>query len=202
MEDIQQSTESIFYTLFYFSRFVIRAFLIAILFIMVAIGLFFIVYFGDMLINTSMGKDKSPLFGAYVIASPSMVPTIDTNDAIVIKRLDHDSYDVGDIITFSTIDNDYSTRMITHRIVEKETIGEENSNYVTKGDNNPIVDSSVVNTSAIYGKVLFRIPKIGYIQEFFLKPSNYFICLLIPAFIFVIYEVVRIFSILRQKKAY
>ena len=202
MEKVQQSTYSVFYTLMYFSRFLLRAFLVAILFLMIGIFAFFIVYFGDMLINTSTGREKTPLFGAYVIASPSMVPTIDTKDAIVIKRMDHDLYEVGDIITFSSFDGGLSNKMITHRIVEKKEIGVENSSYVTKGDNNPVADSSSVNTSAIYGKVLFRIPKLGYIQEFFSKPSNYFICLLFPAIIFIIYEVVRIFKLLKQKNAY
>ncbi len=202
MEEAQQSTYSVFYTLLYFSRFLLRAFLVAILFLMIGIFVFFLVYFGDMLINTSTGKEKSPLFGAYVIASPSMVPTIDTKDAIVIKRMDHDLYEVGDIITFSSYDGSLSNKMITHRIVEKREIGAENSSYVTKGDNNPIVDSSSVNTSSIYGKVLFKIPKIGYIKDFFSKPSNYFICLLLPAIFFVIYEVIRIFKLLKQKKAF
>ena len=139
MEETQESTYSIFYTLYYFSRFVVRAFLIAILILMIGIGALFLVYFGDILINTSVGNNKSPLFGAYVIASPSMVPTIDTYDAIVIKRLDHDSYDVGDIITFSSVDNNYTNRMITHRIIEKETVGDEVIQYL--GGIVPIVRS-------------------------------------------------------------
>ena len=184
MEEVQQSTYSVFYTILYFSRFLLRAFLVAVLFLMIGIFLFFLVYFGDILINTTTGKEKSPLFGAYVIASPSMVPAIETKDAIVIKRMDHDLYDVGDIITFTSVDSNFSKKMITHRIVDKEVIGTETSRYTTKGDNNPVVDSSSVTTSDIYGKVLFKIPKVGYLHDFFSKPSNYFICLLLPAIIF------------------
>ena len=198
MEDTIQESSSIFYTLMYFSRFLLRAFLIALLCLMVGFAIIFCVYFGDLLINATTGNQKTPLFGAYVIASPSMVPAIDTKDAIVIKRVDHDNYDVGDIITYSNGDS----RLITHRIVDKEQINSESSFYITKGDNNLVADSSSVGTSAIYGKVLFRIPKIGYIQDFFAKPSNYFICILIPAFLFVIYEVIRIFVLLKQQKAY
>ncbi len=202
MEDTVQESSSFVYTLMYFSRFLVRAFLIAILFLMIGIGLLFFVYFGDLFINTSLGNNKSPLFGAYVIASPSMVPTIDTKDAIVIKRVDHDNYDVGDIITFASMDSSMSGKLITHRIIEKNEIDKDTSSYVTKGDNNLVRDSSSVNTSAIYGKVLFRVPKIGYIQDFFSKPSNYFLCLLIPSIIFIVYDVIRIFKSLKQKKAY
>jgi signal peptidase I len=198
MEDTVYETTSIFYTLMYFSRFLLRAFLIALLCLMIGFSLIFLVYFGDLFINFTMGNQKTPLFGAYVIASPSMAPTIDTKDAIVIKRVDHDNYDIGDIITFAAADS----KLVTHRIVDKESIGIESSTYITKGDNNLVEDSSSVSTSSIYGKVLFRVPKIGYIQDFFAKPSNYFICILIPAILFVIYEVIRIFVLLKQKKAY
>ena len=183
-------------------QFVFRTFLIAILALVLGIGMIFLVYFGDLIINTSLGNGKAPIFGAYVIASPSMFPTIQKNDAIIIKRVDHDNYDVGDIITYASLDNTNIGRIVTHRIIEKDSVGTENSYYKTKGDNNTLVDPVSVNTSEIYGKVIFRVPKIGYIQDFFSKPSNYFICLLIPAFILVVYEVVRIFKLLKERNAY
>ena len=179
-----------------------HAILIALLCLFVAFGLLFTIYFGDLLLNSTLEKNRSPLFGAYVIATQSMDPTIKTKDAIIIKRIDHDEYNVGDIITFASVDYNNKPLTVTHRIVQKRIIGEENSNYVTKGDNNLVEDPLLVNTSSIYGKVMFRIPNVGYIGEFFSRPSNYFICLLIPAFLFIFYEVTRIFYILNQKKVY
>ena len=41
-----------------------------------------------------------------------------------------------------------------------------NYTYRTKGDNNIAADTALVNGNKIHGKVLFKIPKIGYIYNF------------------------------------
>ncbi len=185
----------------YLVHFITRAFLIAILGFMLLFVLIIAVYFGDLLLNINSSNHKNPLFGAYVIVSPSMVPTIMINDAIVIKRVDNDKYKIGDIITFVSSDSNYKGLTITHRVVDKLGVSDKNSIYTTKGDNNQVIDPATVSTRDIYGKVLFKIPKIGYIQDFFAKPINYFICLVIPAIIFVLYDSCRIiYVVLKRKK--
>ena len=176
----------------YVTRFVTRAFLISILCFMILFSAVIACYLGDLLINSKNGKPTNPLFSTYVIVSPSMVPTIKINDAIVIKRIDNDGYKIGDIITFTSSDINYKNLMVTHRIVNKENVSYKNSIYTTKGDNNYRADPTSVQTNAIHGRVLFKIPKVGYIKEFFSKPINYFLCLLVPAVIFIVYEVLRI----------
>ena len=182
----------------YLSNFITRAFLISILCLVLVFFILITVYLGDLLINSNSKQQKSPIFGTYIIVSPSMVPTIMINDAIIIKRVDNDKYNVGDIITFSSEDTDYKGLAVTHRIVNKKTVNLNNSVYTTKGDNNRVVDPSLVKTSSIYGKVLFRIPKIGYIKSFFSKPINYFVCLLIPSIIFICYDFGRIFLMINR----
>ena len=154
-----------------------------------------------MLISTSKGDCKNPLFGAYVIVSPSMVPTIKINDAIIIKRMDHDKYKIGDIITFSSTDVNYAGKAVTHRIVGKQDYAEEESIYTTKGDNNAVVDRAPVKTNAIYGKVLFRIPAVGKLQALGATPANYLLSLLIPAIIFIVYDLTRIAVMMSKRKA-
>lgn len=184
----------------YFCRIVTRSFFIAILCFMLIPGFLFFIYMGDLLLFSNNSQMKNPLFGAYVIVSPSMVPTISVNDGIVIKRVDNDQYDVGDIITFVSNDVNYKGLLVTHRIVHKKSISKNESIYTTKGDNNSLEDSAYVMTDAICGKVLFRIPKIGYVKDFFSKPIHYFLCLLIPAFIFVFYDIHRIISLFKKKR--
>ena len=76
----------------YLSSIIVKAFLIAIFCIVGLTAIIFSCYYIDLLINVKNGKETNPLFSAYVIVSPSMVPTIDVNDAIVIKRIDNDKY--------------------------------------------------------------------------------------------------------------
>lgn len=183
----------------YLSKIVIKAFLIAVLCVVGFSALIFSCYYVDLLVNVKNGNEKTPLFGAYVIVSPSMVPTIKVNDAIVIKRIDDDKYNVGDIITFNSSDVRYNGLTVTHRIVDKQATNINSSIYTTKGDNNPVIDPTAVKTDAIYGKVLFKIPRLGYFQNFISKPSNFFICILIPALIVLIYDGYRIFKSLSRR---
>ena len=189
--------ETIFTKITFVSHFVLRAFLIALLCLLLGFGLIVFVYLGDMLV-----KGESPLFSAYVIVSPSMVPTIKIDDAIVVKRVDNDNYKVGDIITFASKDSNYEGLAVTHRIVEKQKLDANTSVYTTKGDNNKMIDPASVKTDAIYGKVLFKVPKVGKIQEFFSHPANYLVCLLGPAIIFISYEITRIFVVMNKKKKF
>lgn len=193
----KKQENTIFSRLTYISHFVLRAFLIASLCLLLFFGLIVFVYFGDSLLN-----DTNPLFSTYVIVSPSMVPTIKIDDAIVVKRVDNDNYKVGDIITFESNDANYNGLAITHRIVNKQTLNDKTSLYTTKGDNNKIIDPVSVKTDKIYGKVLFKIPKVGGIKEFFSHPSNYLLCLLIPSIIFILYDVFRIYVTMNKKKKF
>ena len=181
-----------FENLVQFFRFISKVIFSSILVLLILLFITFIIYMCDLFINTITGHPKAPLFSTYVIVSPSMIPTIKINDAIVVKRSDYDNYDIGDIITFLSNDDDYKGYTITHRIVDKSKIGINKSLYTTKGDNNPMADPSVINTDAIYGKVLFTIPSVGTLKNYFSKPSNYFFLLVVTSVIFIIYELVRI----------
>lgn len=181
----------------YISRFVLRAFLISLLCLLLGFGLFIFVYIGDLVLNTN-----NPLFSTYVIVSPSMVPTIKIDDAIIVKRVDNDNYKIGDVITFKSNDENYKGLAVTHRIVDKQSLDGDTSVYTTKGDNNMIIDPVSVKTDSIYGKVLFKVPSVGKIQDFFSHPANYLLCLLIVGFIFILYDVTRIFVFMNKKKKF
>lgn len=176
----------------YLSHFVMRAFLIAIICLMVLISLLFGIYFFDMIFNLDTDK---PLFNGYIIVSQSMVPTININDGVVVKRVDNDKYKVGDIISFITNDSRFRGSVVTHRIVNKEA-NNINSIYTTKGDNNNSVDADSVYTNMINGKVMFRIPKIGYVYNFLSKPVNFILCMVGAVFILILGNVTRTIKLL------
>lgn len=185
----------------YLIYFVVRSFLITVFCFISLLCFAFLLYFGDLLISTSKGNPKNPLFGVYLIVSPSMVPTIKINDAIIIKRIDHDKYNIGDVITFSSSDASYSGKAVTHRIVNKKNASIDESIYTTKGDNNMQVDKALVKTEDIYGRVLFKIPAVGKMQALVSSPARFFLSLLIPAIILLIYELSRIVFMMSKRKA-
>lgn len=182
----------------YILYFFMRAFVLAVTCFIVCIGVLVFVYFGDRIIN--LNGDKSPIFSGYIIVSPSMVPTINVNDGIIVGRVDNDGYRIGDIISFSSNDMMYKDLTVTHRIVDKESIKRGDSVYTTKGDNNMVADASKVDTKEIYGRVLFIVPRIGYVYEFFSKPSNFFMIIMIGIGGVICYNIASIGRIMVKKR--
>lgn len=183
----------------YLFHFFARAFLIAVFILLLSLLIFLTVYFGDLLYNEKIGNNKVPLLGAYVIVSPSMVPTIKINDAIVVKRVEADELSIGDIITFSSNDPSYRGLTVTHRIVGKQMIQSGEFVYRTKGDNNSVEDSALVSLNDIYGKVVLKLPKLGYVQKFITTPFGFIISILIPIGMVIVVDVIKIFKLLRKR---
>lgn len=90
------------------------------------------------------------------IASNSMHPTYDRGDAIIFKKVDPESIEVGDILTFTKED-----KIITHRVV-KRFYSKKGYCFNTKGDNNETQDAFNTCESNVLGKVTFSFKYIGY----------------------------------------
>lgn len=166
----------------YFANFICKSFLYAVLSLMLILFIMFGIYFVDLLTNVKTGNYKFPIFGSYVILTKSMIPTINVNDAVLVKRGKLEEFNIGDIITFSSIDVSHTGMTITHRIVGKQKDSSGNLSFRTKGDNNSRDDNAYVPYNNIYGKVILRMPKLGYIQSFISKPIGLIISIFIPIF--------------------
>lgn len=110
-------------------------------------------------------EENTHIFGIYMfnIVSESMEPTFYKDDLVIVKRCKMQELQKGDIITFKQDD-----RTISHRMI---AITQEDGEFkfITKGDNNDILDKEKVEMKDVYGKVLFSVKKIGkfihYIQN-------------------------------------
>lgn len=181
-------------------HFITTVLMYSICLIMIIVFLVFVVNFIDKQYNLKSGKNKKDLFSAYTIVSPSMVPAINVLDVVVTMRVNSpEDLEKGDIITFNSTDYRYSGVLVTHRIVdiEKTTSGEYL--YTTKGDNNNTQDSSRISFDEIYGGVLFRIPKIGYIQYYLSSILGWVAIIIVPAVMIIGYDVYKLVKTLRAK---
>jgi len=98
-------------------------------------------------------------FTPTIIASGSMQPTMDAGDIAVVAKVPTDTIKPGDIIQYITPD-----AMIIHRVID--TTGSKGSKvFVTKGDANTQPDDPILQ-SQVLGKVLFTIPKLGWISVY------------------------------------
>lgn len=179
-------------------HFVAKVFLYSILIILILVAVGFSAYIVDLVKNIKSGETKPPLLGAYVIISPSMVPTIKVEDAIIILREEPEQLKVGDIITFNSSDPRYSGLTITHRIVGIEKSKDENLLFRTKGDNNNSEDTALVSADNIYGRVILKIPKIGYIQYVLTQSYGWLLLVVIPCLGIVIYDIIKLVKSVRK----
>src|SRR5699024_560536 len=109
------------------------------------------------------------------VLSNSMNPTFATGDLVIVDTMSASDIHKDDIITFKVNDTSY----ITHRVVD--TIKEKGeTGFITKGDNNNVIDEEIVHANHLVGKVLFHIPKLGYIANFVISKTGFVLLIIIP----------------------
>ena len=173
--------------------------LYTILILLLVVGIIFIAYILDAKRNAESGDWKPPLYNAYIIVSQSMTPVIKVNDAIITKRVDPKEIEVGDVVTYYSENPQYPGIMITHRVIEKNQVDGEYY-FVTKGDYNQIADPLTVKESQLYGKVVMRIPKNGFVQVILSNYMGWVLLIGVPALAVVSYDIVKLFEKLKNHK--
>lgn len=165
------------------------------------VGIVLLVYVLDIKIRAAKGDYSTPTFNAYVVLTGSMLPEIQVNDVVVTKKVDVSSLKVGDVITFASADTRFLNTIITHRIIKKEYDSKTKTySFQTQGDNNNVADSALVPQNNIYGKVILKIPKLGYLQEFLASDGGWIIVILIPCLTVISYDIVKLTKGLKRKK--
>ena len=180
-------------------HFIATVLMYSICLIMIIVFLVFVINFIDKQHNIKSGNNKKDLFSAYTIVSPSMVPSINVLDVVVTMRVDDpENLKKGDIITFNSTEYSYSGVTITHRISNIDKTSNGQYLFTTKGDNNNTEDSARTSFDKIYGKVLFRIPKIGYIQYYLSSILGWVAIIIVPAVMIIGYDIYKLIKTLRN----
>ena len=152
-------------------------------------------------VNT-VGQDKASLFGykPNIVLSDSMQDTFAVGDLEISKEVDPQTLEVGDIITFTSIDPVNYGVTVTHKIREITTY-EGKPAFITYGTTTGVDDAYPVPFENVIGKYQFRLPKLGYFFEFLRTPAGYFTVILIPFLLLIILQAVHFFKLARQYKA-
>ncbi len=135
-------------------------------------------------------------YSFYYVLSGSMEPTIETNAHIVVKDVDTDTLEVGDIITFLSEDNAIYGSANTHRIVEITTDDDGITCFITQGDANLVADELPVYEDQICGKVVFYTKAFYWISVFFdfIQTGFGFVTVIIFPLMIVVYYYVKDFT--------
>lgn len=157
------------------------------------IGLTLLVYIADIKIRAAKGDNTPPTYNAYVVLTGSMIPEIMPKDVVITKKRDVKELEVNDIITFVSSDPRLSNIIVTHRIKNKyydSTTGKYT--FQTKGDNNNVEDFTLAQEQNVIGEVIYKIPKLGYIQELLATKGGLIIIVLIPCLTILSYDIVKL----------
>ena len=182
-------------------KFILGVLSYAIFIWLLLIGITLLIYVLDIKVRSAKGDNSPPKYNAFVVLTGSMLPDIQVYDVVVTKKVAAKTLEEGDVITFASSDSRFLNTIITHRIIKKN-YDKETSAYTfqTKGDNNNVADSALVNSNNIYGKVIIKIPKLGYLQEFLTTDGGWIMVILLPCLVVISYDIVKLAKSLKKKK--
>lgn len=167
--------------------------------IMILVFLVIIINFIDQKNNLKKGIPKPALVSAYTIVSPSMVPNINVLDVIITTRVsDPSKIKVGDVITFNSTDYRSSGVTVTHRVKKIEKTSDGKYLFTTKGDANNTEDATRQPFSSIYGKVLLRLPKLGYIQYILSTVLGWLLLIIVPTVLIIGADIIKIIKTIKN----
>ena len=166
---------------------------------MILVFLVIIINFIDQKNNLKKGIQKPALVSAYTIVSPSMVPNINVLDVIITTRVsDPAKIKVGDVITFNSTDYRSSGVTVTHRVKKIEKTSDGKYLFTTKGDANNTEDATRQPFSSIYGKVLLRLPKLGYIQYILSTVLGWLLLIIVPTLLIIGADIIKIIKTIKN----
>lgn len=136
----------------------------------------FLIFNLTLIIKSKLYPDKIADFMGYkpfIVMSGSMETTINIGDLVIVKKVNSSNIHTGDIIAFKN-----GNIVISHRV--KEIINDFGTyKFKTKGDNNNVADDFIVNSDAIEGIFVNKIPGLGSILLFLGKPIGLLMVILV-----------------------
>lgn len=141
-------------------------------------------------------RGKVANIGGYSIMkviTGSMEPSIHVDDYILVKKIDPDDLEVGDVITFLSDDPEIKDMPNSHRI----TSINDDGTFTVKGDANPSEDVYKVRRDRIVGKYVKKLWLFRFIGSFASTKKLLMICFILPTVCICIYEAHSLFRIIR-----
>jgi signal peptidase len=97
------------------------------------------------------------------ILTQSMEPTLPPGTLIVVRPVDTDDLQVGDVATYQIRSGEAA--VITHRITAVASESDGTRSFTFQGDNNAEPDSKAVTPAQIQGEVWYSVPLVGWANQ-------------------------------------
>lgn len=143
-------------------------------------------------VNLAGNNGISTILGHTVgsVQSGSMSGTFEKGDIIVSKQIDGEEVKEGDVISFWYHDPQADQIIVvTHRVIELRDDGK----IVTQGDvankANSVDKIEVISKGDVISRYSFKIPYVGAVLDFINTSTGFFVCILIPVFLFLFWQI-------------
>ena len=155
------------------------------------------IYILFVAINTKSG-DTPQIFGysAFRVMTGSMEPELPVDSFIIVKRVEPEELQVGDVISFYSQDEQIRGMVNTHRIVGIEQDGGV-LYFRTKGDANHLVDDDPVPGGEVIGRVVWSSFLLGKLVRLAANPLIFFPIVLLPLIFVLISNICQTLKIAR-----
>ena len=144
---------------------------------------------GTIVVIAALGLVLAALVPSYVgyesliVYGGSMAPFLRLGDVAVIQPASPEDLRVGDIVTYRSPTNPRA--LVTHRIMRIKTQDGALA-FETKGDASPNVDYWSVSGDTVVGRVVYKVPFVGYVFDFAKGLPGRLFLLGLPALLLVI----------------
>lgn len=154
-------------------------------------------------VNTFDRNDRE-IFGykAFIVLSDSMSATdFDAGDLVLVKEVDPTTLKEGDIIAFTSQNQENYGKIVTHKIRRLTRDANGDPGFVTYGTTTNSDDAAVVTFPFILGKYQFSLSGVGNFFYFLRSTQGYIVCILIPFVLLILYQGLNCVKIFRRYKA-
>ncbi len=158
-----------------------------------------VVVFITVIANWGSGVPRVLGYSFLIVRTQSMVPTYEVGSILIVKQAEADTLVPGDVISFYSEDPVIAGTPNTHRIVSVGKNDQGKRYFITKGDNNPVVDSYKVYEDKLIGKVSSSISSAGTLINKLKNRYVIFFLLIVPFAFLTFREIDHIKKLLGEK---
>ncbi len=145
--------------------------------------------------------DKSPWFFGFSllrVSSDSMEPELANGEIVILKKVDPDALEKGDVISYKCQKGNLKGTKVTHQI-SKDPYEIDGVYYFTTRSLKPeAVDDPEITHKQIIGEVLYKIPFAGTLFDFF---TQWYGMIAFAVLIFIVFssDIIALFRKITQK---
>lgn len=151
----------------------------------------------------TFNRTDRELFGykMFIVLSDSMSATdFSAGDLVLTKDVDPSTLQPGDIIAFSSSNDENYGQTVTHKIRALTTTETGEPGFITYGTTTDTDDTAIVTYPDVLGKYTGHLPKVGAFFNFLKTTPGYIICIFVPFALLILSQAVETVRLFRAYK--